>query len=286
MGSRSSGCRLARLQLRPRRRPIPRLGSAGVALFFALSGYLITSLFTSEPRLWRFYRNRAVRLFPALAFAIVGYLALQTVLNFELVPGLGWVIGYVANWAQIGGHDLGVFDPAWSLAVEEQFYLVWPLVLLATRRLFKGPAVDHHFPARCIDAGTVRPLPPCTARFASTWVPTRPRPHCSSAVCWHSVQATTTASAYLLGSSCPAPSPWSTLAALSARRLGLRSRPPDGGHLVGCPTDLVAGTADVATTTLLWDSLLWVYLWHNGVLWMTLTLAGHSLGLDGDGDRA
>ena len=63
------------------------LGSAGVALFFALSGYLITSLFTAEPRLGRFYRNRAVRLDSGLGFAILGYCALQAWLHVELIAG-------------------------------------------------------------------------------------------------------------------------------------------------------------------------------------------------------
>ena len=110
------------------------LGSAGVAMFFTLSGYLITNLFDSDHRLGRFYRNRAVRLLPALGFAILAFWALQTWLRFELMPGIAWVIAYAANWGEISGHDLGVFDPTWSLAVEEQFYLVWPLVLLCTWR--------------------------------------------------------------------------------------------------------------------------------------------------------
>jgi peptidoglycan/LPS O-acetylase OafA/YrhL len=111
----------------------PSGGVVGVSLFFALSGFLITSKLLEEQardgsvRLGRFYRRRARRLLPALAvmLAVVGSL---TVLTGENSPrDLVVVVFYSANWWQAAGHDLGsFFVHMWSLAAEEQFYLVWP----------------------------------------------------------------------------------------------------------------------------------------------------------------
>jgi peptidoglycan/LPS O-acetylase OafA/YrhL len=130
-------------------------GFLGVDVFFVLSGFLITSLLVDE---WerhgridirRFYLRRARRLFPAL------YVMLATVVlvTAVVVPsGLGRLRGdvvaallYATNWTQIlwGQPYFQALGPPstlehlWSLAVEEQFYLVWPVVLvvcLASRR--------------------------------------------------------------------------------------------------------------------------------------------------------
>ena len=255
------------------------LGSAGVALFFALSGYLITSLFTAEPRLGRFYRNRAVRLLPALGFAILGYCALQAWLHVELIPGVGWVIGYLANWGQINGHGLGVFDPTWSLAVEEQFYLVWPLVLLATRR---HPRVQ---------LWTTLALLACTTLARFTLMPVVGETHV--------YMGSETASASLLVGC--------LLALLLKERPGAARVP--GWVLAAGSAGLVVvvvafghsswGFAVMVPTLVTWWAalLIWarvpltwrplryagtrsygVYLWHNGILWMTLAVAGPSLG--------
>jgi peptidoglycan/LPS O-acetylase OafA/YrhL len=125
-------------------------GYFGVDVFFALSGYLITSLLLREWQgtrgiaLRAFWGRRARRLLPGLflMLAVVGVVAwlLPTVLGS---PGLFGdtvaTVGYVANWHQIAGHtdyftmaaNPSPLLPTWSLAIEEQFYLVWPLVLLA-----------------------------------------------------------------------------------------------------------------------------------------------------------
>ena len=105
-------------------------GFWGVILFFVLSGYLITRLLAAErDRFGRvdlrlFYLKRALRLLPAL---FIVCLAL-------LVVGKPWssvapALGYYANYARIGGVDLGLLTHSWSLAVEEHFYLIWPLVI-------------------------------------------------------------------------------------------------------------------------------------------------------------
>jgi len=129
-------------------------GYLGVDVFFVLSGFLITSLLIGE---WdkrdgavsfrNFYARRALRLFPALACVIVGALVLALALRQSggyaqsTFSGLPWVIGYVGNWSEALRYGtLGALGHTWSLAVEEQFYLLWPalFVLLMRRRSRRG----------------------------------------------------------------------------------------------------------------------------------------------------
>lgn len=121
-------------------------GYVGVDLFFALSGFLITTLLYEEwdrcggISLRRFYGRRARRLLPALGLLI----AIALVVDITCYPLTGWPfpwkaltsVLFVNNWLAATGHadDLGSLTPTWSLAQEEQFYLVWPLVLLALLR--------------------------------------------------------------------------------------------------------------------------------------------------------
>lgn len=122
-----------------------RAGSYGVTIFFVLSGFLITSILTRERDATgridfrHFYGRRARRLLPALIGVVVGYLA---ILAFVFkAPQLWWpsswpVLAYVSNYATILGRDLGHLTHTWSLAVEEHFYLVWPVVIaFVDRRL-------------------------------------------------------------------------------------------------------------------------------------------------------
>ena len=108
------------------------LGGAnvGVTLFFVLSGYLITSILRENGDLIRFYKRRARRLVPAL-IVWLGALVVAGALNFEetLPPLL-----YAANWSAAPGYLAAPVWHTWSLAVEEQFYLMWPVVLLVARR--------------------------------------------------------------------------------------------------------------------------------------------------------
>jgi peptidoglycan/LPS O-acetylase OafA/YrhL len=118
-------------------------GIVGVDIFFVLSGFLITSLLLREwdnrsaISLPKFYARRALRLFPALALAIVVALivvalgASQGQGHFTLT-GIPFVIFFVGNFARVigGQHELGLLGVTWSLAVEEQFYLIWPFAVL------------------------------------------------------------------------------------------------------------------------------------------------------------
>ncbi|HEY3144040.1 MAG TPA: acyltransferase [Acidimicrobiales bacterium] len=132
-------------------------GFLGVDLFFVLSGFLITRLLLAEHRahdrieLRRFWIRRARRLLPALLLLLVGVAVLLLVFSEASErarfrgDGLA-TLGYVANWhrmtAELGYWDIfsqpSPLDHTWSLAIEEQFYLVWPVVvagLLGSRRL-------------------------------------------------------------------------------------------------------------------------------------------------------
>ena len=127
-------------------------GFLGVEVFFVISGYLITLLLIGEHErtgrvgLRDFYVRRARRLLPALLALLVGITIYTTLFRRDALGQLrGDVIAalaYVSNWYQIwvgqGYTASGDFAPLrhlWSLAVEEQFYLVWPLVMIGLLRL-------------------------------------------------------------------------------------------------------------------------------------------------------
>ena len=115
-------------------------GIVGVDVFFVLSGFLITSLLLKERdktggiSFHDFWVRRAYRLFPALVCAIVFAVIMSRwalpAERHQTLIGVPPVLLYVGNWwAVFGpGHSLGLLSPDWSLAVEEQFYVVWPLV--------------------------------------------------------------------------------------------------------------------------------------------------------------
>lgn len=116
---------------------MPFAGQVGVTMFFTLSGFLITAILLEEARdtgsisLRRFYLRRALRLLPALV-VIVGVVALLDP-HGALARSI-YVLAYIGNWARVAGADLGPLNHTWSLSIEEQFYLAWPLLLVGLVR--------------------------------------------------------------------------------------------------------------------------------------------------------
>jgi peptidoglycan/LPS O-acetylase OafA/YrhL len=122
--------------------------AAGVTAFFVLSGYLITSILLSEERvdLRDFYRRRLRRLAPAflVMLAITGTFGLLGWYGAHWLPDRFLAsVFYVTNWFVQFGPPSGPTDHVWSLAIEEQFYLSWPLLvaLLSRRKLVLVAAV-------------------------------------------------------------------------------------------------------------------------------------------------
>ena len=120
-------------------------GYAGVDLFFVLSGLLITSLLEEEyerhhrSAFGRFYLRRLLRLGPALAVLLL------TVAVWVLIFPTSYAAGptahallptllYFSNWTGAAGVDSGMLGHTWSLGIEEQYYLVWPVLLWCALR--------------------------------------------------------------------------------------------------------------------------------------------------------
>jgi peptidoglycan/LPS O-acetylase OafA/YrhL len=133
--------------------PAAHGGFTGVDIFFVVSGYLITALLlrewtlTGRVDLPTFYLKRALRLGPALLLMLL----ITTPLVFGLLRdsmgmppwiAIGSVLLYVANWANVVvSAGTGPLTHTWSLSIEEQFYLIWPLLLFAVlRRSGRPPA--------------------------------------------------------------------------------------------------------------------------------------------------
>jgi peptidoglycan/LPS O-acetylase OafA/YrhL len=115
---------------------LPEGGWIGVQIFFVLSGFLITGILADDrggPRAFRnFYWRRALRIFP-LYYALFCFLAVlhaTGVLRFPIPASrIGFYLFYMQNWSGLLQGEISGFSHLWSLAVEEQFYLLWPLLI-------------------------------------------------------------------------------------------------------------------------------------------------------------
>jgi peptidoglycan/LPS O-acetylase OafA/YrhL len=121
-------------------------GSVGVDVFFVLSGFLITTLLAEEWQgigsisLKQFYFRRALRLLPAFSTLLLLCFLSSVLLTSApaaaerrrevLIAGC-----YVANWPNLHRSGMALLGHTWSLSVEEQFYLLWPVLLYGMLRL-------------------------------------------------------------------------------------------------------------------------------------------------------
>lgn len=119
------------------------IGWVGVQLFFVLSGFLITGILLDSrggTGVWRaFYMRRVLRIFPlyyAALFAEFVIFPLVTGQSTSAAPHAFWYVLYLQNWspAVVTRSEAGHLVHFWSLAVEEQFYIFWPLAVLLLRR--------------------------------------------------------------------------------------------------------------------------------------------------------
>ena len=121
------------------------LGWSGVDLFFVLSGFLITGILL-DTRLATnyfssFYARRILRIFPIYFLSVFVYfhIALPMAhryghwLSFDGAPEI-WYWCYLSNWLDAFGQDHCLLGHFWSLAIEEQYYFVWPVVVFVTKR--------------------------------------------------------------------------------------------------------------------------------------------------------
>jgi peptidoglycan/LPS O-acetylase OafA/YrhL len=126
-------------------------GFLGVDLFFALSGFLITSLLLEERgssgrvSYRNFYARRALRLLPALYAMLATYAVYSYVASLDAYrtrTTIIWAVCYATNFQALlrpGTMAIGL-GHLWSLAIEEQFYLVWPVVFVTALRFTKRAA--------------------------------------------------------------------------------------------------------------------------------------------------
>ncbi len=115
---------------------IRRAGGFGLSLFFLLSAYLITQLLLREREEWNtvhlksFYLRRILRIWPLYFAALVASILIGTIplrefsVELEAIAGLSL---FIVNWLPRSLH-MGLFSAMWSISVEEQFYLIWPIV--------------------------------------------------------------------------------------------------------------------------------------------------------------
>ncbi|ABK04568.1 acyltransferase 3 [Arthrobacter sp. FB24] len=129
--------------------PLRYSGVVGVTIFFVLSGYLITSILdrelsqTGRVALVKFYMRRFLRLGPAIVAAVILTTIFMLVTRDPQLAGNYWLqvvstLTYTSDFFMAGVADMQVLGHTWSLSIEEQFYLVWPLALVGTMAVAKS----------------------------------------------------------------------------------------------------------------------------------------------------
>jgi len=122
-------------------------GHTGVDFFFVLSGFLITTLLLREEgrdgrfSLRGFYWRRILRIVPIYFFVVTVAAVCEIGIkgDFRNLDILPYYFLFMANF--IDGRNIGFLDPTWSLAVEEQYYLIWPALLLLVSRRWIVPVL-------------------------------------------------------------------------------------------------------------------------------------------------
>lgn len=109
--------------------------------FFVISGFLITSIIWRKIResgsinLLEFWKRRLLRLYPAMVFVVTCYMIIACIILEQPWPAIKDAASsllYYSNWTKLYNyHHPSLFGHTWSLSVEEQFYLLWPLIFFA-----------------------------------------------------------------------------------------------------------------------------------------------------------
>ena len=141
----------------------PLHGAVGVTIFFVISGYLITTLLVREEerrghiRIKAFYIRRAFRILPLYYLTLAAYVVLIGILHLQAGSSSVWhsLPWYLTYQNDLAPHGAGIFGQSWSLAVEEKYYLLWPL-------MFVIPLLRRH---RLTVAGSLAAL----TALASLW---------------------------------------------------------------------------------------------------------------------
>jgi peptidoglycan/LPS O-acetylase OafA/YrhL len=112
---------------------VMHVGWLGVDIFFVLSGFLITGIILkdrSKKDFWgNFYLRRAFRILPAFVVVFVVTLVLAHFFSPDIVVKSGYILAatfFMANWTIVNFSEMPMLTHLWSLAVEEQFYFLWP----------------------------------------------------------------------------------------------------------------------------------------------------------------
>ena len=125
-------------------------GWIGVDIFFVISGFLITTILLKEYdvrgaiSIKNFYMRRILRLIPALVLLILflivyAWLFTNKKILLSVLYESFITMVYATNWILAHGAPRGYLAHTWSLSVEEQFYIIWPLLLSLFLRIFKKP---------------------------------------------------------------------------------------------------------------------------------------------------